>query len=215
MKKFIFAVAFISIIAISFTLVACKTTPANKEPIIGEENAVPVSDAMKIVYDAMKHSCTTDGATEGIYVAFNGEKKSVDSSSQVNPKTILYDFSTKAYITNENLSSDTKSTLAFTVKEENGVNLFSTYYSNGLLYIDYSPIFNKVAIDGIELGNIVNELNQSKIHEGKVSTVADLLPVLGNYVFTGCKKVVLGKLIRYCSILIKKQKNIKRLAWCL
>ena len=193
MKKFIFAVAFISIIAISFTLVACKTTPANKEPIIGEENAVPVSDAMKIVYDAMKHSCTTDGATEGIYVAFNGEKKSVDSSSQVNPKTILYDFSTKAYITNENLSSDTKSTLAFTVKEENGVNLFSTYYSNGLLYIDYSPIFNKVAIDGIELGNIVNELNQSKIHEGKVSTVADLLPVLGNYVFTGCKKLVLGK----------------------
>lgn len=193
MKKFIIIVALISIIAVCCTLVACKTEPADVEPNVGDENAVPVSDAMNVVYDAMKHACTTDGATEGIYVAFNGEKREVDSSTEVNSKAILYDFSTKAYISNDNLSSDTKSTLAFTVKQENGSGLFSMYYANGLLYVDYPPIFNKVAIDGLELGNIVNELNKSKTHDGKVKTVADLLPVLGNYIFTSSKRVVLGK----------------------
>lgn len=193
MKKFIIIVALISIIAVCCTLVACKTNPAEVEPNVGDENAVPVSDAMNVVYEAMKHACTTDGATEGIYVAFNGEKRVVDSSTEINSKAILYDFSTKAYISADNLSSDTKSTLAFTVKQENGSALFSMYYANGLLYIDYPPIFNKVAIDGLELGNIVNELNKSKAHDGKVKTVADLLPVLGNYIFTSCKRVVLGK----------------------
>ncbi len=193
MKKILFVIAVLAIIAVSISLVACKTTPSEPPVVVGSENNVSVSDAMNTVYEAMQHACTTNGATEGIYIAFSGVKNSVDATQTVNPKPVLYDFSAKAYIDNDNLNSDTKSTMAFTVKEENGRSLFSMYYANGNLYIDYPPIFNKAAIDGIELGKIINDLNQSKVHEGKVDVIADLIPVIGNYVFTSCKMTVLDK----------------------
>lgn len=191
MKKSLLIFSFILILSVTLVFTACSTTPP--DIIVDDDGTMVVAEAIDEIYTAMIHSCTTDGATEGIYVAFNGEKRNVDRELTVNPHATLYDFGAKIFIDADNIANDIKSVAAFTVREENGGSLFSLYYSKGTLYIDYPPIFNKVAISGLELGEIVNTLNQSKVHDGKVSDVVDLIPVLGNYIFTDCKKVVLDK----------------------
>lgn len=189
MKKKLLIISFILLLSVMLVFTACRTTPP--DITIDDDGTMVVADAIDEIYTAMLHSCTTDGATEGIYVAFSGENRSVNSELTINSPATLYDFSAKIYIDSENLSSDTKSVASFIVREENGGSLFSLYYSNGTLYIDYPPIFNKVAITGLNLGNLVNTLNQSNIHEGKVSDIAELIPIFGNYILTDCKKVVL------------------------
>ncbi len=189
MKKKLLIISFILLLSVMLVFTACRTTPP--DITINDDGTMVVADAIDEIYTAMLHSCTTDGATEGIYVAFSGENKSTNSELTINSPATLYDFSAKIYIDSENLSSDTKSVASFIVREENGGSLFSLYYSNGTLYIDYPPIFNKVAITGFNLGNLANTLNQSNIHEGKVSDVIELIPILSNYIFTDCKKVVL------------------------
>lgn len=191
MKRSLLIFSFILILSVTLVFTACRTTPP--DITVDDDGTMVVADAIDEIYTAMIHSCTTDGATDGIYVAFSGEKRSIDSDLAVNPHATQYDFGAKIYIDPDNLVADTKSVASFTVREENGGSLFSLYYANGTLYIDYPPIFNKVAIRGLELGNIVNTLNQSKVHDGKVGEVVDLIPILGNYIFTDCKKVVLGK----------------------
>lgn len=191
MKRSLLIFSFILILSVTLVFTACWTTPP--DITVDDDGSMTVAEAIDEIYTAMIHSCTTDGATEGIYVAFSGEKRSTDSELAVNPHATLYDFGAKIYIDSDNLANDTKSIASFTVREENGGSLFSLYYSNGILYIDYPPILNKIAIHGLELGNIVNTLNQSKVHDGKVSEVVELIPILGNYIFTDCKKVVLDK----------------------
>lgn len=193
MKKTLFVIAIITLLAVSLVFVGCKTTPHENELPIGSINNVNVTDAMNEICSSLEHSVTTEGATEGIYIGFSGYSKSVDSTLAVNKKPTLFDFSAKVYIDNENLTSDTKSTLAFVVKQESGANKLAVYFANGKLYIDYPPVFTKVSIEGLELAEIVNNLNQSKIHGGKIKTVTDLLPVLGSYIFSDCQKHVLGQ----------------------
>lgn len=193
MKKTLFVIIVIAILALSLVFVACKTTPHENELPIGSINNVNVSDAMNEICSALEHSVTTEGATEGIYAHFSGFSKSVDETLLVNEKPILFDFAAKIYIDNANLENDTKSTLAFVVKQESGATKLAIYFANGKLYIDYPPVFSKVAIEGFELAELVNNLNESKIHDGKVKTVTDLLPVFGNYIFSSCQKHVLGE----------------------
>lgn len=194
MKKVLFVFAIITLLAVScVAVVGCKTKPHENDPQIGSVNSVNVTDAMNEIYSSLEHSVTTDGATEGIYVGFSGYSKNIDSTLAVNEKPTVFDFASKIYIDSDNLTDDQKSTLTFVVKQENGATKLAVYYANGKLYVDYPPVFTKVAIDGLELANIVNNLNTSKIHGGKIKTVADLLPLLGNYVFTSCEKLVLGK----------------------
>lgn len=193
MKKTLFVIMLIAILTLSLVLVACKTTPHENELPVGSINNVNVADAMNEICSALEHSVTTEGATEGIYVGFSGLSKSVDETLPINEKPILFDFSAKIYIDNANLENDTKSTLSFVVKQENGATQLAVYFANGKLYIDYPPVFSKVAIEGFELAELVNNLNESKIHDGKVKTVTDLLPVFGNYIFTSCQKHVLGE----------------------
>ena len=155
----------------------------------GGENTENVSKALSSIYESIKNNRTISGA-ELMYVGFNGSIKNDDSEGESEYAT-LFDFDAKIYLGD---SEDGTSTLAFKVKKDTtAVSLLEIYYKDDTLYVNYPPIFPRVAIKGFDLEGLTSRLVESgNSSTGKWRTTADLLPAVGAYFLTDCVKFIDG-----------------------
>ncbi len=135
-----------------------------------------VSVAMTEVYNAIKASNHSQGVTD-FTLTFNG--------TYSGEKSLTYSFAANFDISATNLNNDTASELSFIIAEETG-NILELFYKGGYLYIDYPPIINKGKLSGFNLAQIAESFYDANKPDGRIEALADLIPVIGNYIFSDC-----------------------------
>lgn len=70
------------------------------------------------------------------------------------------------------------------------VNTISTevYYTNGTLYLNRLPVVDHAAVEGVSMSQIASTLATSA-QSGQINSILQLLPSLGNRVFSACERV--------------------------
>ncbi|MBO4535497.1 MAG: hypothetical protein J5755_06135, partial [Clostridia bacterium] len=186
MKRYLWLpVLIVAMLVVLF--VGCKgNSPKPSEP----SNAVDVTVATDNVYQAMKNACSIEGVEE-LYFAFDVKTSRPDEYATIVNFAALVDISAA------NVQDDHRSRMSLIVSQDVvGTKQLEVYYADGTLYLNYPPLVNRAAIDGLSLGSIAKTLYGSYT-SGAIHTLADLLPSVGNRVFSGCEKVSQGNLNTY------------------
>lgn len=145
-------------------------------PSVVKPTTKQVSLAMTEVYQAIVASNRAQGVTE-FTLGFNGEYSG--------EKSFTYNFAANFNIGAANINEDTQSELSFVLSEETG-SVLGIFYKEGYLYIDYPPLIEKGKFSGVELAPLVKSFYDANTPDGKIDTLADLIPTIGNYIFSDC-----------------------------
>ena len=186
MKRYLWLpVLIVAMLVVLF--VGCKK--GNDTPI-APDNSVDVTVATDAVYQSMKNACSIDGVEE-LYFAFDVK------TSRPGEYATIVNFAALVDISAANVQDDHNSRLSFAVSQDVvGTKSLEVYYADGTLYLNYPPLVNRAAIDGLSLGSIAKTLYGSYT-SGAIHTLAEMLPAVGNRVFAGCEKTTQGSFNTY------------------
>ncbi len=159
-----------------FTVFAACKGNVPTVPSVVKPTTKQVSVAMTEVYQAITASNHAQGVTE-FTLGFDGEYSG--------EKSFTYRFAANFDIGAANLSQDTASELSFILSEEAG-DILGIFYKAGYLYIDYPPLIEKGKFSGTSLAPIAKSFYDANVPGGKINTLADLIPTIGNYIFSDC-----------------------------
>lgn len=166
------------LLCIVFSFVGCNNT-IQDEPKTGEYNE-DVSNGVNSVCTSFKNVTGVTGAS-AIYISLKGSSSTTDSSLSSNDYPTEFSLTARINISEENQQKDTLSVLSLTVTRQTSSgaikSLMEIYYKEGVLYINYPPVFSRVAIKDFNLARIASILYNSKQESnGKLYEISNLIP---------------------------------------
>lgn len=174
-----FSVVIIALLlCVILCFVGCKNT-IEEEPTLGEFNE-DVSNGVNSVCASVKNVTGLTGAS-AIYISLKGSSTTTDYLSSTYNYPIDFSLTARINISEENQKEDKLSVLSFTVTSETSSgatrSLMEIYYKEGILYVNYPPVFSRVAIKNFNLARVAAVLYNSKQGEsGKLYEISNLIP---------------------------------------
>ena len=155
-------------------LFACgKTSPSD----LSKGRVVSVASAMDTIYAAMVAS---DGSVESNYFTLRTQ------GTYLSGEDLYYvSFGGTFDITQSNRADDKRSQLYLEVKKGD-IELFLLYYSDGKVYLDFSPYARRGVISDFNLASTVYEIISEK-NDGVIKRAVDTIPLIGSRIFTNCR----------------------------
>ncbi len=166
------------LVCVILCFVGCKNT-IKEEPVNGEFNE-DVSNGVNAVCTSVKNVSGLTGAS-AIYVALEGSSATTDYLSSTHDYPVDFSLAARINISEENQKEDKLSVLSFVVSQQTSSgaikSLMEIYYKEGVLYVNYPPVFSRVAIKDFNLARVAAVLYNSKQNEsGKLYELSNLIP---------------------------------------
>ena len=182
-KRFLFAITIVLfIVTTAVALTACRKKPT--EPTV--KTIYDVSLGTMAVGTAIEKAVQVEGA-ENVYLSFTFVvDKGADTYNEVYELAALLD-----------LDDDRNCALSFkNYTDIENIISAEVYYKNGVLYLNKQPAVDRAAVQGVSLSQIASTLATSTV-SGQVGTVLQLLPALGDRVFSACERTQEGDKTTY------------------
>ncbi len=194
-RKFSLLLVLITVVAVALALTACKTPIVSDNTTDNGPKSLSVSSAMTGVYNALK---STNGATaeaQFLSVILSGKYADDDLNNHT------FGFESSFDISEANLNGgDHNSKFAFYLREES-TDTLNIYLSDATLYVKYPPVVNDAKFQSVDLASVVKAINDSYHNGGTVKTSADLIPALGESIFSAAYYEVTGNAEKYTLVL--------------